>query len=125
MLQAYVAYYGRPADPGGLYYWAGRLAESGGNLDALIDAFGTSPEFVDRYGSLDNTALVTNLYQQIFGRAPDQAGLEYYASELTAGNKSLGAIALDIANGAQNEDKLTLDNRTLVAGYYVSRLETL
>ena len=50
MQKAYVSYYGRPADPGGLGYWAARMDAEGGSLTAIIAAFGYSEEFNRRYG---------------------------------------------------------------------------
>ena len=41
--QVYVSYYGRPGDAAGVDYWAGELDKSGGDLTAIIRAFGTSP----------------------------------------------------------------------------------
>jgi S-layer protein len=42
--KAYIAYYGRPADPAGQDYWATQLDKAGGNLDVIINAFGNSVE---------------------------------------------------------------------------------
>ena len=50
--KAYVAYYGRPADPAGQTYWAQRMDSEGQSLDAIIGAFGNSDEFNRRYGGL-------------------------------------------------------------------------
>ena len=119
IMNAYIAFYGRPADAEGLQYWSGRLEEEGG-LNAVIDAFGNSAEFEDRFGSLDNTALVTNIYQQLFNRAPDEGGLAYYVGELDSGRKTLQSIALNVLYGAQNEDEEKLLNKRLVTdSYYV------
>ncbi len=35
VLDAYLAYYGRPADPAGLAFWADQLETEGGNLDSI------------------------------------------------------------------------------------------
>ena len=48
VLEAYLAYYGRPADPDGLAYWSDRLLDEGGNLNSIIDAFGDSQEYQQR-----------------------------------------------------------------------------
>ncbi|MCX7823047.1 MAG: right-handed parallel beta-helix repeat-containing protein, partial [Syntrophobacterales bacterium] len=64
--QAYVAYYGRWADPGGLDYWAERLRRSNGDLRSLIDAFGNSQEFQSEYGHLSYSQLIDTLYRQMF-----------------------------------------------------------
>ena len=74
--KSYVAYYGRPADPVGQAYWAGRMDAEGGSLDAIIDAFGHSGEFNQRYGDLSYTDVVTRIFQQALNREPDQAGLD-------------------------------------------------
>ncbi len=121
---AYIAYYGRPADPRGMYYWADRLAKEG-SLSSIIEAFGESQEFEDRFGSLSNRDLVTNLYIQLLGRNPDIPGLNYYVAELNAGRMTLQSISLNILYGAQNEDVIMVDNRKKVAKYYISQLEVL
>ena len=100
---AYLAYYGRPADPAGLDYWAGRLKDAGGNLNEIIAAFGNSAEFTDRFGTLDTTELVNAIYQRLFKRDADPGGLEFYTGLLESGEKYLGSIALDIFNGVQRE----------------------
>ncbi|MCY4426168.1 MAG: DUF4214 domain-containing protein [Halieaceae bacterium] len=100
---AYLAYYGRPADPAGLDYWAGRLKDAGGNLDEIIVAFGTSTEFTERFGALENNELVNAIYQRLFKRDADPAGLEFYLELLESGEKHLGSIALDIFNGVKRE----------------------
>lgn len=111
----YIAFYGRPADPAGQLYWAEQLDAAGGDLSSIIDAFANSSEYHDRFGGYDSDTLVDNLYQQAFGRSAEPAGLEYWAGELDAGHTTLGRIALDVLNGARNEDQQTIDNKMAVA----------
>lgn len=120
--KVYISYYGRPGDPAGSEYWADRLAASGGDLSAIIEAFGTSQEFDERYGDLDNAALIDTIYQQMFGRAPDAAGRAFYLDLLDTGAKSLQSITLDILNGAQNDDARIIANKLLVADYFTDEL---
>ena len=80
----YVAYYGRPGDPGGVDYWATRL-DNRGNLDAIIDAFGDSEEYVNNYGGLESEELVETLFLQILGRGADPEGLQFYTGLLGSG----------------------------------------
>ena len=121
--KAYVAYYGRPADPGGQSYWAGRMDAEGQSLNAIIGAFGYSDEFNRRYGGLSYTALVTKIYQQALGRDPDPAGLAYYVSELQAGRRSLQSITLDVLNGAITApDSTVVANKLDVAEYYTGKV---
>ena len=116
--KAYVAYYGRPADPGGLNYWAARMDSEGQSLNAIIGAFGNSAEFNGRYGGLTFLQLVTKIYQQALGRAPDPAGLDYYVGELQAGRRTLQSITLDVLNGATTPpDSTVVANKLEVAAY--------
>jgi hypothetical protein len=121
--KAYVAYYGRPADPAGLDYWAARMDAEGHSLDAIIAAFGTSDEFNRRYGGLGYTALVTRIYQQALGREPDQTGLDWYVNELMAGRKTLQTITLDVLNGATTApDSVVVADKLDVAAYYTAKV---
>ncbi len=121
--KAYVAYYGRPADPPGQNYWASRMDAEGGSLDAIIGAFGYSDEFDRRYGGLDFVALVTKIYQQALGRNPEQGGLDYYVGELVAGRKTLQTITLDVLNGAMTApDSTAVANKLDVAQYYTGKV---
>ena len=80
--KAYIAYYGRPADPAGLKYWTGRLQENGGDLSAIMEEFGNSQEFESRFGEFDDESLVNNLFQQIIGRDADPDGLNFYTEQI-------------------------------------------
>ena len=121
--KAYVAYYGRPADPEGQGYWANRMDTEGGSLSSIIGAFGNSDEFNRRYGGLTNTQLVTKIYQQTLGRNPDQGGLDWYVAELVAGRRSLQTITLDVLNGATTApDSTVVANKLDVAAYYTTKV---
>ncbi len=121
--RSYIAYYGRAADPGGLAYWAGRLDSESGNLNSIIQAFGESQEFNDRFGDLGTVQLISNIYQQLFNRTPERAGLEYYQGELEAGRKSLQTIALDVLYGATGDDESVITNKLAVSEYFTSAME--
>jgi hypothetical protein len=131
--QMYVAYYGRPGDPGGVNYWAGRMAEVGGNwIPDLVNAFGTSTEYTERFGALEPAALIDNLYRQLYNRDADPLGRAFYIDLLNGTNatgfnpelrrSTLAQIALDIANGTIGEDVLTLDNKLDVASDFTRQL---
>jgi len=120
----YVAYYGRPADPAGLQYWAGQLAANGGSLTAIINAFGNSAESTALYAGADNAAKVTAIYQQLFNRSPDSAGLAFYVNELSLGRMTAASIALNVANGATGTDATYLTNKQSVASSFTDSLTT-
>ena len=115
----YVAYYGRPADPGGLDFWIEKFSESD-NVDQVLIDFGESDEFLVTRGNSDAVSLINGLYQQMFNRNADQAGMDYYREQLNTGQASLASIALDIANGAVEgtDDYQVLHNKIEVASIF-------
>jgi|GEM_PF-732317 len=120
----YIGYYGRPADPSGLEYWANRFDQSD-NLDDALTAFGASAEYTDNFGSLTNSELINNLYQQMFGRDAGTEGLEFYTARLESGEASLASIAAQIIDGATDDnfpDATVLANRVTVAQTYTDEV---
>lgn len=120
--RVYIAYYGRPGDPDGTVYWTGRFANNDGVWGELIGAFAASQEAQERFGGLDNETLLRNLYQQMFNREPDDAGLAYYLGELDTGARTLEGIMLDVLNGASGGDKAIVDNKLDVARYFTEQV---
>ncbi len=116
--KAYVGYYGRPADFGGLDYWACRMDQEGGDLASIIEAFGESEEYDQRFGALDNTTLINNIYLNLFDRDADAAGLAWYLGQLSSGAMSLQTIVLDILGGAQGLDRTIIANKLAVSDYF-------
>lgn len=122
----YIAYYQRPADPEGLVYWADRLDAAGGDMTAIINAFATSAESTALYGDINSDTIsdvVTDIYQALFGRAPESEGLNYYVNGFNAGTFTAGTIALDILNGAQNDDRLAINNKVEAAMQFTQVLD--
>ena len=118
----YVAYYGRPGDAGGLDFWAGKLEEVDGDLKEIIDSFGHSMEFTERFGDLDNEELVNNIFLQLLGRDADSEGLNFYLNGLRVGRYTLASIALDVANGTkknpQGRDNTIMANKLRAANAF-------
>jgi len=100
----YLAYYGRPADPAGLAYWSQALAQNNGDFSAIIDAFSTSAEATSRFGDATPSDRIADVYQQLFNRKPDAAGLEYWTKAIESGTVSMADAAIQIMNGAQSSD---------------------
>jgi len=124
--QMYVGYYGRPGDSGGLDYWVGELEQNNGDMGAIIQHFGSSEEFLQRYGDLSYEELVNSIYQQLFNRDADSAGLQFYTDSLISQERTLGSIALDVANGAdaENEDGLHRDNKIAAANAFTATVDS-
>jgi len=129
ILDVFIAYYGRIADLGGFSYWAAELGKNSSNVDAMMHNFGNDKEYWNRFGSMNNTQLVNNLFQQMFGREADPTGLNFYTHWLTTGEKSLTNIALTVLDGARvnpgNADALSVENRKKVARHYITKVEPL
>jgi hypothetical protein len=120
---AYIAYYGRPADPAGLNFWAGTLMANKGDASAMIDAFGRSAESNALYAGMDDAAKVSAIYRNLFNRNPDSAGLAFYAAELAAGRMTGASIALNVANGAVGMDAQNLAIKQQVAFAFTNALQ--
>lgn len=120
--RVYLAYYGRPADNGGLAYWATQLDSVNGNLNAIIDAFANSDEASSLYGSNTLEQRITKVYQQLLGRDPEDNGKNWWLGELEAGRKTLANLALDVLYGAQNDDATTVSNRLSAAQTFTEML---
>ncbi|CAG9271009.1 conserved hypothetical protein [Paraburkholderia unamae] len=120
--KAYIAYYGRPADPAGLVYWANQLDQAGGDLNSIINAFGNSQESIALYGGGNLYAEVNQIYQTLFGRAADTVGANWYVEQIATGKMTLASIALDIYNGAQGADATALQAKLDYANAFTGAL---
>ena len=107
----YLAFYGRPADPAGLAFWSQQLASVNGDLHAISAAFSTSEEAATRFAGESATARITDIYQQLFNRAPDAAGLAYWLDVLENGHATMANVAIEILKGAQGTDHTLADLR--------------
>lgn len=120
--QLYVAYLGRAADKAGLDYWSAELNASPATLtleDLRANFVNEQPEYAAAYAGLSRVDAVTKIYNNLFGRAPDAAGLTYWT---TGGGANVPADDLLVAfiNGAGTTDAQTITNKVLVAEIYTS-----
>lgn len=114
----YLAFYGRPADPAGLAFWAEQLANNDGDLSAITQAFATSEEAQVRFGTDTVAEGISEIYQALFNRVPDTVGLTYWTNVLAQGNASLADVSIAIMNGAEGIDKsLTALRQTAVDAF--------
>jgi len=139
--QLYLAYYGRPADPAGLDYWADVFLGMGAPIDAqtlttaygapgprfLVDSFGTSQESIDLYGSGNYATFIGAVYQNVLGRTPDPAGAAYWVDALQRGLMTQAQAALMILGSTTIQDVSSTDfqvvaKRTKAAAYFTDRI---
>lgn len=122
----YIAFYQRPADPAGLRYWAQRMDAAGGDQAAVIDAFASSAEAQALYGEINNDTIGTvidAIYQALYNRAPDAGGKQFYVDAFKAGTYTAGTIALNILNGASNDDAVAIANKLGVANEFTKQVD--
>src|SRR5258708_4406151 len=121
----FVSYFNRSPDPAGLGYWATQL-EGGMSLSSIASSFATQPEATNLYPFLANptaggqspqSALLSSVYSNPFGREIDPAGLAYWNSQVSSG-KALGGIIQNMISGAQGNDLATLNNKIQVGVEY-------
>ncbi len=120
--QAYLAYYGRPADPAGQQYWVNQLTAANGNLNSIINAFGNSAESTALYGGSGTAAQVNAIYQTLFGRPADVTGLNYYVNGIVSGQFTLASVALNIYYGATGNDATELTAKLAYADSFTAAL---
>jgi len=116
--QAYLAYFGRPADVSGLSFYASRTEAQ------VVAAFSASPESQAFFGSLITSAQIEAIYQNLFNRAAENAGLTYWSNEISTGRLSLAQASMGILAGAQNDDKLAVTNKLAAATAFTAALDT-
>lgn len=121
--KAYIAYFGRPADTGGLKYWVDGIHKTG-TVDGMVDLFGNSDEYHNLYAHSSSTAVVNSLYQHLFNRDAEVAGLNFWVKNLDAGNVTLAKIAYELVGGAQNSDLTILNEKIAAASMFTASLDT-
>ena len=119
----YIGFYGRAADVDGLAYWAGIL---GDNTDttAIRESFSSSTESVSLFGGKTDSATVTAIYLQTFGRNPDASGLKFYKDALATNTMTKAEIAANILDGATGNDASIVSNKLAVAELYTAAMDT-
>jgi hypothetical protein len=95
----YQAYFLRLPDADGIDHWRRSLA-AGLSLAAVSDGFAGSPEFIARYGALDDRGFVSLVYRNVLGREPDLGGLDHWARQLAAG-ASRGTVMTGFSESAE------------------------
>ena len=115
----YFAYFLRIPDYAGLLYWVGQY-RAGSSLDAISQAFASSPEFQNTYGSLTNSQFVSLVYQNVLGRPADAGGLAYWTGQVNSGAMTRGQVMLAFSESQEN---LAVSfNKVFVVQIYVGML---
>ena len=122
--QLYVAYFNRPADVGGLNYWESVVDAQGGSTTAVSAAFSHSAEYTAAYAGKSSTQIVDQVYQNLFGRGAEPAGLQYWALLLDQGAITVSNVVTQIAAGAQGTDATAYTDKVAAATAFTQALDT-
>lgn len=96
----YFAYFVRSPDKGGLDYWANKY-KAGMKLSAISSNFAASNEFKTKYGSLTNRQFVEKIYNNLFERNGDAAGIDYWTGKLDTKVKTRGAVMIGFSESSE------------------------
>ena len=132
IIELYIAYFDRAPDAVGLLFWANAFAD-GLSLDGMAAQFTPQPETQAAYPpGTTNETFVTTIYDNVFGRSPDQAGFDFWVGQLNAG-AARDVFILEVLRGArvdidpslgqavidqQLADRAYLDNKTDIGTYF-------
>ena len=122
--ELYVAYFNRPADPDGLAYWETVVAANNGNTAGVSAAFAASAEYKAEYDQLTISGVVSQIYQNLFNRAPDAAGLAYWVKGIQDKNFTIDQAVKVIADGAVGTDDVAFNSKVLVATAFTAAIDT-
>ena len=120
----YVSYFSRPGDPGGVAFWFDKLQTNAVTYDQVSAEFAASPEYLALYGGRDNASLVTEVYDNLFGRAPDATGMDFWTTALNRGDATFQDVARAVAAGAQNDDRVAYNGKVAVATKFTQHVDT-
>lgn len=135
----YVAYYGRPADVGGLSFWQSTIARTGfsyapRNGDGLTDSeqplydrivvdFGESVESQKLYAGKTAKQSADAVYEYCFGRPAEidpVTGVNYWVNKLEKQEITLSQLAAEVALGAQGQDLSFIRNKIYSADLFIT-----
>ena len=104
MFRLYNAAFKRLPDPDGLRYWIGNFSSGKDDERAVASSFLISSEFQQRYGkNVSNESYVETLYVNVLGRNYDQAGYNYWLSNLNNGVETRYELLLGFSESVENK----------------------
>jgi len=118
----YLALFGRPADAGGLSYWNG-VSKNGDDLGAMLKELPALPEYTGRFTNMSNEQIVNSIYQALFGRDAEPAGLAGFVAALNNKTQTISSIAVNILDGAQGSDKARIDAKLAASDIFSAHMD--
>jgi len=116
----YISYFGRPADPSGLAFYADALDAGTTTVDAIATSFAASTE-AQAIVALGTDAFLAAVYQQAFARTYVEAtDGTFWKDAINNGLTTKELAMVQILEGAQNTDVTAVDNKVTVAKTYTA-----
>jgi Ca2+-binding RTX toxin-like protein len=104
-IELYIAYFNRAPDAIGLNFWGTAFA-NGTTLEEMANLFGPQDETLATYPpGTANEAFAVSVYNNVLGRTPDQAGIDFWVGQLDLGNVSRDQFILNVLQGAKSDLK--------------------
>jgi len=132
-IELYIAYFNRAPDAIGLNFWGTAFAE-GTTLEETATLFVDQPETVAAYPpGTSNNDFAVSVYDNVLGRTPDSAGINFWVGQLDKGNVSRDQFILEVLRGAKSdlkpeqgqnfvdqqlEDQAYLENKIDIGAYF-------
>lgn len=104
IFRLYQAAFNRTPDEDGFAFHVASFRDRHISVVRVAQSFTESEEWKNMYDGLDNSAIVTKMYQHVLDREPDQAGHEYWTRLLNEG-VDISSVLLGIANSPENVEK--------------------
>lgn len=114
----YIAYFGRPADTIGLQYWADKTEAQ------IIAGFSASSESQALFGNQGSAAKINAIYNNLFARDAEPAGLQYWVQKLESGQVSQAEAMYTIMNNAGAGDVTAVANKLAAAEAFTAQIDT-
>ncbi len=122
-IELYIAYFNRAPDAVGLNFWGTAFA-NGVTFEQMASQFVDQPETRAAYPEgTSNTDFVTAVYDNVFGRIPDQEGFAFWVDVLNRSAETgvtRDQFILEVLRGVQDgsADRLYLDSKVDIGAYY-------
>lgn len=122
----YVAYFSRAADRGGFDYWTALLDGDQANprLQLISGSFAASAEYKAEYSQSTNAAKVNAVYENLFSRAAEPTGRDFWVQALDEGRMTIDNAVTNIAAGAQGTDLYAYRAKVNVAQAITAAIDT-
>lgn len=120
----YIEYFGRPADPAGLSFWVNGLNGDANIMTAIQQGFSASAEYQATYSGMNNHDVVMAVYQNMFGRAGEATGVDFWTNALNNNTITINNVVTEIVKGAQGSDLTVFNGRVAVATVFTQHLDT-